>query len=169
MSPDNYTLVFSKKSQEQDYVRVFLRSSGADSDRRVWVKQYPDGFWYIINNADTYVKVREPVASSQDNQHDADMDATLPTTLQILQKNMFPKQKLPLRQKYLCPITLMSPIKRNILQYLSGNTVFLLQRCRRGASTAAHPRVCRMQAPYTGRITPCGVQHMVTLHKGDIP
>ena len=81
MSPDNYTLVFSKNSQEQDYVRVFLRSSGADSDRRVWGKQYPDGFWYIINNADTYVKVREPVASSQDNQHDADMDATLPTTL----------------------------------------------------------------------------------------
>ena len=60
MSPDAYQLVFTRKDRQQDYIRVFLRSSGADSDRRVWVKQYPDGFWYVINNADTYAKVRDP-------------------------------------------------------------------------------------------------------------
>lgn len=78
MSPDDYRLVFSKKDQQQDYIRVFLRSSGADSDRRVWVKQYPDGFWYVINNADTYAKVRDPAVSGMGNSHDADFDVTAP-------------------------------------------------------------------------------------------
>lgn len=79
MSSDNYRLVFTRKDRQQDYTRVFLRSSGADSDRRVWVKQYPDGFWYVINNADTYAKVRDPAFSDQSNNHDADFDRASPT------------------------------------------------------------------------------------------
>lgn len=78
MSPDDYRLVFTRKDRQQDYIRVFLRSSGADSDRRVWVKQYPDGFWYVINNADTYAKVRDPAVSDVSNSHDADFDVAAP-------------------------------------------------------------------------------------------
>lgn len=78
MSPDAYRLVFTRKDRQQDYTRVFLRSSGADSDRRVWVKQYPDGFWYVINNADTYAKVRAPAVSGESNSHDADFDVAAP-------------------------------------------------------------------------------------------
>ncbi|MDY6233913.1 MAG: hypothetical protein SPI23_04470 [Desulfovibrio sp.] len=78
MSPDAYRLVFTRKDRQQDYIRVFLRSSGADSDRRVWVKQYPDGFWYVINNADTYAKVRDPAVSDVSNSHDADFDVAVP-------------------------------------------------------------------------------------------
>ena len=74
MSPENYSLVFSGKSNEADYARVFLISSGSDSRRIVWVKQYQDGLWYVINNADTYMKVREPASSRPDNSHDADYD-----------------------------------------------------------------------------------------------
>lgn len=74
MSPENYSLVFSGKSNEADYVRVFLISSGSDSRRIVWVKQYQDGLWYVINNADTYMRVREPASSRPDNSHDADYD-----------------------------------------------------------------------------------------------
>lgn len=73
MSPDNYTLIITKKDKQQDYIRVFLRSSGADTDRRLWVKQY-DGFWYVINNADSYVMVREPAMNN--NSHDADFDVS---------------------------------------------------------------------------------------------
>ena len=78
MSPDNYKLLFTRKDRQQDYTRVFLRSSGADSDRRVWVKQYSDGFWYVINNADTYAKVRDPAVSDMNTSHDADFDITSP-------------------------------------------------------------------------------------------
>lgn len=78
MSPDAYQLVFTRKDRQQDYIRVFLRSSGADSDRRVWVKQYSDGFWYVINNADTYAKVRDPAVSGMSNSHDADFDVAAP-------------------------------------------------------------------------------------------
>ena len=74
MSPENYSLVFSGTSQEADEVRVFLISSGSDSRRIVWVKQYQDGLWYVINNADTYLKVRDPASSRPDNSHDADYD-----------------------------------------------------------------------------------------------
>ena len=80
MSSDNYRLVFTRKDRQQDYTRVFLRSSGADSDRRIWVKKYPDGFWYVINNADTYAKVRDPAVSDMSNSHDADFDVADPET-----------------------------------------------------------------------------------------
>ena len=74
MSPENYSLVFSGSSKEADYTRIFLISSGSDSRRIVWVKQYQDGLWYVINNADTYLKVRDPVSYRPDNRHDADYD-----------------------------------------------------------------------------------------------
>lgn len=74
MSPEKYSLVFSGTSREADYVRVFLISSGSDSRRIVWVKKYQDGLWYVINNADTYLKVRDPARSGPDNSHDADYD-----------------------------------------------------------------------------------------------
>ena len=78
MSPDNYSLNIVRTSPTQDYLSVFLRSSGADQDRRVWVKQYPDGLWYVINNSGTYVEVRDPAAAADNTQHDADFDAAPP-------------------------------------------------------------------------------------------
>ena len=77
MSPDNFNLVVTKKVQEQGYLRVFLRNSGADSPRAVWVKEF-DGLWYTINNASTYVGVRPPKAfvDRTKNAHDADYDAS---------------------------------------------------------------------------------------------
>lgn len=95
MSPDDYGLVFSKKDRQEDYVRVFLRSSGADSDRRVWVKQYPDGFWYVINNADTYAKVRDPAASDMNNSHDADFDTASPVAQPDTVHNAAPSTEQP--------------------------------------------------------------------------
>ena len=76
MSPDNFNLVVGKKVQEQGYLRVFLRNSGSDSPRVVWMKEF-DGLWYMINNASTYVEVRPPKAfiDRTKNAHDADYDA----------------------------------------------------------------------------------------------
>ena len=74
MSPQNYQLAFSKKSQENDYMRIFLISSGSDRQRVVWVKQYEDGLWYVINNADTYLDVRAPRDARAEHSHDADYD-----------------------------------------------------------------------------------------------
>ncbi len=72
MSPDDYELAFTgERRQDSGYVTVFLKSSGADSVRGVWVKQYDDGLWYVINNASTYVEVRQP---KRQNAHDADYD-----------------------------------------------------------------------------------------------
>lgn len=77
MSPDNFNLVVTKRTQEQGYLRVFLRSSGADSPRPVWVKEI-DGLWYTINNSSTYLEVRPPKAfiDRTKNAHDADYDAS---------------------------------------------------------------------------------------------
>ena len=77
MSPDNFNLVVVNKLQEQGYLRFFLQSSGADSPRPVWVKEF-DGLWYTINNAGTYVEVRQPKAFTDrtKNAHDADYDAS---------------------------------------------------------------------------------------------
>lgn len=76
MSPQNYQLVFTKKSQETDYLRIFLISSGSDRERVVWVRQYEDGLWYVINNADTYLDVRAPRDARAQHSHDADYDNT---------------------------------------------------------------------------------------------
>lgn len=74
MSPQNYQLAFSGRSQESDYLRIFLVSSGSDRQRVVWVRQYEDGLWYVINNADTYLGVRAPRSTRADHSHDADYD-----------------------------------------------------------------------------------------------
>ncbi len=58
MNPDDYEIVIKSMKPESDYTRVLLVSSGADSPRSAWVKQYPDGKWYVINNAGLYVGVK---------------------------------------------------------------------------------------------------------------
>ena len=75
MSPDDFNLMIGKLKEESDFTSVQLKSSGADSPRRVWVKEY-DGLWYTINNAGTYSQVRPPksVVNRKKNAHDADFD-----------------------------------------------------------------------------------------------
>lgn len=75
MSPDDFTLNIVGQSQESDYLRIFLQSSGADSPRPVWVKEF-DGLWYTINISSTYLRVRPPqsVVEENKNAHDADYD-----------------------------------------------------------------------------------------------
>ncbi len=73
MSVDNYNLDIVRIKKETDFTNVFLRSSGADSEKPVWVQKFNDGLWYVINNASTYVGVRPPVYQD-DNSHDADYD-----------------------------------------------------------------------------------------------
>ena len=76
MSPEDFELVFENAWEDAGgYLRVALRSSGADSPRVVWVKDY-DGLWYVINNAATYVDVRRPKSDldAKKNAHDADFD-----------------------------------------------------------------------------------------------
>lgn len=74
MDPDNYELIFLGKRQETGYVRVSLRSTGADSPRIVQVKQFDDGLWYLINNHATYAGVRPPLDPKRNTSHDADYD-----------------------------------------------------------------------------------------------
>lgn len=73
MSPDNFELEFTRKAEESDYLRLFLRNGGADSPRAVWVKEY-DGLWYVINNCNTYLQVRPPKSNAKKTSHDADFD-----------------------------------------------------------------------------------------------
>ena len=75
MSPDDFQLNFVSTREESDFTHLFLRSSGADSPRGIWMQQY-DGLWYTVNNASTYAQVREPKAAidARRNAHDADFD-----------------------------------------------------------------------------------------------
>ena len=76
MNPDDFELMFEGQPQrESTYLRVPLRSSGADSLRFVWVKDF-DGLWFVINNASTYVEVK-PMKSEIERRNrafDADYD-----------------------------------------------------------------------------------------------
>lgn len=74
MSPESYQLMIGECVPEQGYVRLFLYSSGSDSARPIWVKQYDDGLWYVINNAGTYSGVREPYSAKNHYGHDASYD-----------------------------------------------------------------------------------------------
>ena len=74
MNPDNYRLVFAGTRQESDYVKILLRSSGADSPRPLHVQQFEDGLWYVTNNHSTYVEVRRPSSQIRTGGHDADLD-----------------------------------------------------------------------------------------------
>lgn len=78
MSPEDFELMIVSRKKEIDYTRMMLHSSGADSPRPVWVKEY-DGLWYTINNASTYLRVRPPRAAieKRKNAHDADYDNVL--------------------------------------------------------------------------------------------
>ena len=59
MNPDDFKLMFAGKPvRESTYLRVPLRSSGADSQRTVWVQEFDGGLWFVINNAATYVQVK---------------------------------------------------------------------------------------------------------------
>lgn len=75
MSPENFKLKIESRKKEADFTYLYLRSSGADSPRGVWMQEH-DGLWYMINNAATYVTVREPKAfvEAKRNAHDADYD-----------------------------------------------------------------------------------------------
>lgn len=70
----NFKLMFNNyRKQENDYLRLSLRSSGSDSQRIVWVKKFDDdGLWYTINITSTYVQVKEPKVNL--HAHDADYD-----------------------------------------------------------------------------------------------
>ena len=78
MSPDNFEIMYAGKPVKDPggYLRVPLESSGADSPRIIWVQKFDDGLWYVINNAATYVQVREPkaVQIKRSRAHDADFD-----------------------------------------------------------------------------------------------
>lgn len=75
MSPDNFELMIVRRASETDYLALYLHSSGADSQRGVWMKEY-GGLWYTINNAGTYSQVRAPQSQIErhKNAHDADFD-----------------------------------------------------------------------------------------------
>ena len=75
MNPDNFQLNIVATRAESDFHRLYLKSTGADSDRNIWMRQY-DGLWYVINNASTYAQVREPKQASdaRHNAHDAEHD-----------------------------------------------------------------------------------------------
>ena len=74
MNPDNYSLMFSSSRQETGYIAIGIRSSGADSPRRVHVRQFEDGLWYLTNNHGTYSEVRKPDNQIPKGGHDADLD-----------------------------------------------------------------------------------------------
>jgi len=75
MSPDDFSLNFVSTKEEGEFTHLFLRSSGADSPRGIWMQQH-DGLWYTVNNASTYAQVREPkeAIDARRNAHDADYD-----------------------------------------------------------------------------------------------
>ena len=79
MSPDKFKLNIVSTRKESDFTHLFLRSSGADSPRSIWMQEH-DGLWYTINNASTYSQVREPktATDARRNAHDADYDVLLP-------------------------------------------------------------------------------------------
>lgn len=76
MSPEDFSITETRRTQESGYLKLFLKNGGADRPRPVWVKEY-DGLWYVINNSSTYSGVRPPQSAldRMKNAHDADYDA----------------------------------------------------------------------------------------------
>ena len=79
MSPEKFKINFAGKAVKDPggFLRLPLKSSGADSLRYVWVKKFEeDGLWFVINNASTYSQVREPKSETVRRSHafDADYD-----------------------------------------------------------------------------------------------
>ena len=77
MNPEDFELMFEGAPvRESTYLRVPLRSSGADSLRYLWVKEFDGGLWFVINNAASYVEVK-PMKSEIERRNqafDADYD-----------------------------------------------------------------------------------------------
>lgn len=74
MSPDNFELMIVRRASETDYLALYLHSSGSDSQRGVWMKEY-GGLWYTINNAGTsQVRAPQSQIGRHKNAHDADFD-----------------------------------------------------------------------------------------------
>ena len=78
MNPDKFSIMYAGKFVKDPggYLRVPLKSSGADNERIIWVKEYEDGLWYVINNAATYVQVKIPQTEAirRSHAHDSDFD-----------------------------------------------------------------------------------------------
>ena len=74
MDPNNYQLMTGEIVEEAGYLRLFLYSSGSDSARPIWVQQFDDGLWYVINVVSTYAGVREPYSAKNHYGHDATYD-----------------------------------------------------------------------------------------------
>ncbi len=76
MSPDNFALNLMRKRNSEGFLKIYLKSSGADSPRCVWMINH-DGLWYTNNNAGLYSMVREPrnILERRRHLHDADYDA----------------------------------------------------------------------------------------------
>ena len=77
MNPDDFEVSYTgTTTKEGDYLRVYLRSSGADSPRVIWVKKFDDGLWFVTNNAATYVQVKPGKAEIErrNRAFDADFD-----------------------------------------------------------------------------------------------
>jgi hypothetical protein len=74
MDPNSYQLMMGELVESTGYMRLFLYSSGADSPRPIWVKQFDDGLWYVINVVSTYAGVREPYSAKNHYGHDATYD-----------------------------------------------------------------------------------------------
>ena len=74
MDPNNYRLMMGELVESTGYLRLFLYSSGSDSPRPIWVKQFDDGLWYVINVVSTYAGVREPYSAKNHYSHDATYD-----------------------------------------------------------------------------------------------
>lgn len=71
MSPDDFSVNIVRKRNSEGYLKLDVKSSGADSTHAVWLLNH-DGLWYVDNNAPLYLLVRKPKAPS--NAHDADFD-----------------------------------------------------------------------------------------------
>ena len=74
MDPNSYRLMMGELVESTGYLRLFLYSSGSDSARPIWVKQFDDGLWYVINVVSTYAGVREPYSAKNHYGHDATYD-----------------------------------------------------------------------------------------------
>ena len=74
MDPNNYQLMMGELVEDAGYMRLFLYSSGADSPRPIWVKQFDDGLWYVINVVGTYAGVRDPYSAKNHYGHDTSYD-----------------------------------------------------------------------------------------------
>jgi hypothetical protein len=75
MSEDNFSLQIQSRFSSDGYLKLRLRSSGADNERIVWLRQYDDGLWYVENNNDLFFQVRPPQSQRKNpHAHDSDYD-----------------------------------------------------------------------------------------------